>query len=97
MEGIDEETDYFGFPTEKAVIGSCSKSLLEEADLYSQWGWYATSSNRIKTLSGANCKWCLSSGYDSTTNVRCVYITTTGSSTYDNYYFISGLSPFGCI
>ena len=98
--GLLTTQDYFGLAPEAAIFGPqfglAAYSQSDERSLYSQWTWYATSSNRTKTISGSAVSWweCSTcSGYstyfccvNNYANVHC-----NGAST--RY----GLAPFGCI
>ena len=94
--GLLTTQDYFGLAPEKAVFGSQSYSFSDEAALYSQWKWYQTSGNRVKTRSGSARNWweCSPRSGDS---YRFCYVNSGGSAGSDIASYAYGLSPFGCI
>lgn len=96
--GLLETTDYFGLAPENAVFGNTSYSQSDEAALYAQWTWYATSANRIKKQgeSGSAYAWWECSPHSgNSTNFCSVY--SNGSADWYNASNTYGLAPFGCI
>jgi len=91
-------SDYFGLTPEKCIFGSRSYSITDEANLFNQWEYYTTSSNRIKKLgkTGSTTSWWECSPSSGNSDRFC-YVDYNGSA----YGYIasgaSGLAPFGCI
>ena len=94
--GLLETNDYFALAPEKAIFGACTYSFSDEAALYSQWSWYQTSNNRIKTVNGSAGYWWECSPYSGNSRNFCVVNSGGAASNYDAYA-ISGLAVFGCI
>ena len=88
--------DYFGLAPEKAVFGSNTYSLGNEAALYSQWAWYKTGENRSKTANGSGCFWWECSPKASDTKIFCSVHEYGSASQYEASSTL-GLAPFGCI
>ena len=96
--GLLETTDYFGLAPEKAVFGANSYSQSDEAALYAQWTWYATSANRIKKQgeSGSACTWWECSPRSGGSTGFC-FVSSGGNAYWDGASNTFGLAPFGCI
>ena len=87
-------TDYFALPSEYEVFGSNSYSGETNG---TQFTWYKTSSNRVKTYGGSPCWWWERSVYSGDSNNFCL-VDDDGSASY--FYYSDpggGLSFFGCI
>ena len=86
-------TDYFALPSEYEVFGS-SYSSGETSG--TQFTWYKTSSNIVKTYGGSACHWWERSANRLNSDAFCS--VTSGGSANSNYPDGSnGLSFFGCI
>lgn len=96
--GLLETTDYFGLAPEKAVFGANSYSQSDEAALYAQWTWYATSANRIKKQgeSGSAYIWWECSPF-SGGSARFCLVGSNGYADWNSANITYGLAPFGCI
>lgn len=96
--GLLKTSDYFGLPPEKAIFGKVSYAQSDEADLYAQWKWYQTASNRVKKLgdTGSAGPWweCSPISGNSSSFCRVFSDGSAYSSTADK---TRGLAPFGCI
>lgn len=94
---LQTSNDYFALPAEKEVTGDIGGSNPAE-DTLSQFTWYMTSSNRIKTINGQADVWYLrslnaygGSGYG------FLGMSKRGMSQGAGYDNASGVSPYGCI
>lgn len=93
--------DYFALPAGKEVFNggsSTSYSTDNEASALTQFTWYETTSNRIKTQgdNGSACNWWeRSPGYSAATSF--CYVNHNGTATYYGASGTYGLSPFGCL
>ncbi len=96
--GNSNETvdDYFCLPAEKEVFGSRSDSTATEANALSQFEWYTTEANRIKTCNGSACSWYERSPYYLYIDGLCC-VTTSGSPYHSGRSVSLGVSPFGCL
>lgn len=94
--GTQQTTDYFALPAEIEVLGSTSYSVAGEG---SQFKYYETSANRVKTLGegGSASSWWERSPSSGNSGRFCnAYIS--GTATYsDGASFTCGIAPFGCI
>lgn len=93
--GTQQTTDYFALPAEIEVFGSTTYSVAGEG---SQFKYYETSANRIKTQGeggSANGWWGRSASSGSTLYFCFVRSDGTASSTSASSY--NCLAPFGCI
>ena len=88
--------DYFALPAEKEVFGSRTYSFEAEANALSQFTWYATSGNRVKTVNGSADIWWERSPYYANYNGWCS-VVSGGGANYYGYSNSFGVSPFGCI
>ena len=93
--GTQTTADYFALPAEIEVFGSTPKSVAGEG---SQFKYYETSANRVKTLgeSGSASGWWERSPLSGSSTAFCrgeFDGTAYSSATSYNY----GLAPFGCI
>ena len=94
--GLLETNDYFALAPEKAIFGSCTYSFSDEAALYSQWSWYQTSNNRVKTVNGSAYLWWECSPYSGNSkSFCCVY--SGGTANNGAASGTCGLAVFGCI
>lgn len=94
---LQTSNDYFALPAEKEVTGDIGGSNPAE-DTLSQFTWYMTSSNRIKTRDGYANAWFLRSlnayggpGYG------FLGMDKRGMSQAEGYGQASGVSPYGVI
>ena len=94
--GLLTTQDYFGLTPEMAVFGSRSYSFSDEANLFSQWKWYQTSGNRVKTVNGSASRWWECSPYSGNSSRFCT-VNSGGSANYPDASGTYGLAPFGCI
>ena len=94
--GLLETNDYFALAPEKAIFGSCTYSFSDETALYSQWSWYQTSSNRIKTVNGSANSWWECSPYSGYSRNFC-FVGSDGTANSNNANSTNGLAVFGCI
>lgn len=93
--GTQQTTDYFALPAEIEVFGSTTYSVAGEG---SQFKYYETSANRVKTYgeSGSAFRWWERSPYSGQTNTFCS-VFTSGTADAHNASDTMGLAPFGCI
>lgn len=91
--------DYFALPAEKEVFGTRSMSNQTEANALTQFKYYETSSNRIKTLgdSGSANQWWERSPYYNYRTMYCTVRNDGGIGNGTNAYSSDAISPFGCI
>ena len=96
--GLVETVDTFALHPEKQIFGSVSSSFADEAALYSQLTWYATSANRIKKLgnSGSAIDWWECSPASGESKYFCG-VDSSGDADYGFASDTIGLAPFGCI
>lgn len=96
--GLVETVDTFALHPEKQIFGSVSGSFADEAALYSQLTWYATSANRIKKLgnSGSARDWWECSPASGGSGYFC-RVDSGGNADGDGASNTYGLAPFGCI
>lgn len=93
-----ESNDYFALPAEKEIFGTNSYANSTAETSLSQFTYYATSSNRIKTcgdLGSANLWW-ERSPYSGNSSFFCI-VHSGGSAGYINANDAYLLAPFGCI
>ena len=88
--------DYFALPAEKEAFGSRTNSFEAEANALSQFTWYVTSSNRVKTVNGSASEWWERSPYYYDTSYWCT-VSNGGYALNKTNAYSSGVSPFGCI
>lgn len=93
--GTQQTTDYFALPAEIEVFGSTTYSVAGEG---SQFKYYETSANRVKTLGegGSASSWWERSPRSGNSNGFC-HVTRYGSAGGDTSSSAFGLAPFGCI
>ena len=94
--GLLSTNDYFALPPEKAIFGSRSYSFSDEADLYSNWEWYQTSTNRKKTVNNSASIWWECSPFSGGSGRFCG-VNSDGAASYYSAGYTDGLAPFGCI
>lgn len=92
-------TDYFALPALTEVTGGSTYVCSNEATALSQFDYYATSSNRIKTRGGtADTWWTRSVYYDSSYNYQQgVYIDSSANVKKVVQTNQTGIAPFGVI
>ena len=87
-------TDYFALPSEYEVFG---KNTYSGETSGTQFTWYKTSSNRVKTYGGSTCWWWVRSVVSGYSDLFC-RVGYDGSAAGNNsFYHYGGLSFFGCI
>ena len=86
-------TDYFALPSEWEVFG---KNTYSGESSGTQFTWYKTSSNRVKTFNGSDRYWWERSVYSSYSHYFCG-VSSGGSANGYNADYGFGLSFFGCI
>ena len=94
--GLLSTDDYFALPPEKAIFGSRTYSFSDEADLYSNWEWYQTSTNRKKTVNNSAGSWRECSPYSGYSSNFCS-VRSGGAAGGGSAGNANGLAPFGCI
>ena len=94
--GLLSTNDYFALPPEKAIFGSRTYSFSDEADLYSNWEWYQTSTNRKKTVNNSASHWWECSPLSGSSSYFCL-VSSDGTAGLANAGHAHGLAPFGCI
>ena len=94
--GLLSTNDYFALPPEKAIFGSRSRSFSDEANLYSNWEWYQTSTNRKKTVNNSANAWWECSPCSGSSDNFCA-VGSGGTANDGNAHGTIGLAPFGCI
>lgn len=90
--------DYFALPAEKEVLGIKNGGTQTEADALTQFKYYETAANRIKTMgdSGSAEKYWLRTPYGNNTSNMCMM--ETGATDYGSGNDSDhGISPFGCL
>lgn len=91
--------DYLFLPTEKEIFGTRTYSPSTESDIYPQWPYYATQSNRIKTythnLSDQRSWWLRSTEYNSP-GYWCL-VSNAGVINDPRPWGNCGIAPCGCI
>ena len=96
--------DYFALPAEKEIFGDgygYSKSGYAadseaNSSALTQFTWYKTSSNRVKTTNGSANRWWERSPYGNGSGYFC-YVYYDGSASDSYASDARGLAPFGCI
>ena len=93
--GIQTTIDYFALPAEIEVFGTTTNSVAGEG---SQFKYYETSANRIKTLGegGSDYGWWERSPRSGDSSRFCL-IYISGGAGANRAYDPDGLAPFGCI
>lgn len=93
--GTQQTTDYFALPAEIEVFGSTTYSVAGEG---SQFKYYETSANRIKTLGegGSANIWWERSPHSGGSNYFC-FVYDSGGAGNSFASGTRGLAPFGCI
>lgn len=91
--GTQTTADYFALPAEIEVFGTTPYSVAGEG---SQFKYYETSANRVKTRGegGSNSTWWERSPYSGNSDAFC-YVR--GGADINGSSVSSGLAPFGCI
>lgn len=90
--------DYFALPSEKEVFGSITYANATAEASNSQFKYYETSANRIKTLGegGSAGNWWERSPHSGTSHSFC-RLSATGTADSSSAHSNLGLAPFGCI
>lgn len=93
--GTQQTTDYFALPAEIEVLGSTSGSVAGEG---SQFKYYETSANRVKTLGEGRSAsgWWERSPYSGNSTCFCS-VASNGVAIYSGASMNNGFAPFGCI
>ncbi len=94
--GLLSCNDCFALPPEKAVFGLQKYSQTDESELYNQWEYYQTSSNRVKYNDTIAYAWWGCSPVSGSASSLCVS-NRIGFYDYVNTNCVLGISPFGCI
>lgn len=88
--------DYFALFAEKEITGITGNSNDTEAGALSQIAYYATSSNRIKSVNGSAGTWWKRSPYRYNAFDWC-NADSAGNSNRAGMSIKNGIAPFGCI
>ena len=88
--------DYFALPSEKEVFGSVKYANATAEASNTQFKYYETSSNRIKTVNGSASRWWGRPPYDGQNDMFC-QVANTGVTSAAQASGNFGIAPFGVI